>query len=291
MSSDVPQWRTVRDQIVTSQDLQRRTTDQSGSLPRDRTPSLRRIELGRSRGAVAAQERCRVPRPPKPLAVSHCDCNDSLSSVTTPAKTDSEPIDLDDGSWVDVGSDGRWRPTIAERVRAAVILSVTIVALLLVGLTVSLSDGTRQEDEAVATSTADSTTTEPSTTVPSELDPSSLGGEPAPIQCVSDDREGKPLADRRLVIALVLNGTSQDGHAGGVARRLQARGYVTTEPGDTDRRETTSAAYLAGHCAEAVRLLEDVGMSDFATVQPLPNDMLPRVGRARVVLSLGADSL
>jgi hypothetical protein len=208
------------------------------------------------------------------------------------ARPDDQPHDqivLDDGTWVDVGPDGRWHPSPGERARAAVILGVGTAALLLLALVVSVGGGGRDR-EAASTDTTTTEAVEATDAADPGVDPSSIDGEPASPDCVADDRDAQPLRNRRQAIVLVLNATSQGGHAGAVSTLLEARGYETATPGNAGGREVTSVAYLAGFCAEAERLVEDLGLTS-ATVEPVPADLLATVGRARLVLSLGADSL
>lgn len=198
---------------------------------------------------------------------------------------------LDDGTWVDVGADGRWRPSAGERARAAVILGVAFVALLLVALVASAgSDDDHDDDVATDVTDSSTTTVDATTTTEAPPDPSSIDGEAPSAQCVADDRDAQPLRDRRASVVLVLNATSRSGHAGVVTDRLEAAGYAVVVPDNAGRREVTSVAYLAGYCAEAERVVADLGIPT-ATVEPVAQDLLTVVGRARIVVSLGADSL
>jgi hypothetical protein len=198
-------------------------------------------------------------------------------------------IVLDDGTWVDVGPDGRWRPSPGERARAAVILGVAMATLLLLALVLSVGGGGDEDVEVAATTSAPEE--EPRTTEAEEdLDPSSIDGEPASAECAGDDRDARPLRDRRRSIVLVLNGTSRGGHAGAVSEQLRAAGYQLTSPGNAGTRRVTSVAYLAGYCAEAEQVAEDLELPD-ATIEPVPEELLAVVGRAQLAVSLGADSL
>ena len=49
-------------------------------------------------------------------------------------------------------------------------------------------------------------------------------------------------------------------------------------------------AYKPGFCAEAERLADDLGLPD-ARVEPVPAELPVVVGRARLVVTLGLDSL
>lgn len=204
-----------------------------------------------------------------------------------------EGIALDDGTWVDVGRDGRWHPSAAERVRAAVILGVFVGLLAVLALVLSVGDdGDGDEDLAAARDTT--TTTEPpelTTTTTLPPDPSSVGGEPAPIHCVGDDRGGAELRERDTTAVLVLNATSRTGQAADVVERLEGLGYTTTVPGNAGRLSVSNFAYVPGYCAEAVRAAFELGLTE-ATFEPVDAESLSvPLGRARVVATVGADSL
>lgn len=203
-----------------------------------------------------------------------------------------EGIVLDDGTWVDVGRDGRWHPSAGERIRAAVILGILVGVLAMVALVLSVGD----EDDAADLAAVDDTTTtteEPvlasTTTLPP--DPSSVGGEPASIHCVGDDRGGAELRDRDATAVLVLNATSRTGQAATIVERLEALGYATTVPGNGGRLAVSELAYVPGYCAEAQRVAFELGLTE-ATFEPVDADDLPvPLGRARVVATVGSDSL
>ncbi len=198
-------------------------------------------------------------------------------------------IDLEDGTWVDVGADGRWRPSPGERVRAAVILLVVAGVLGVLALAASLGGG---DGDPVAAATTTSTTTEPTTTTTTAPpDPSSLDGEPASARCSADDRSALPLRDRQASTVLVLNGTRRNGLAGATTEDLEARGYSTVVPGNAGFEPGTEVAYKLGFCAEAERLAADLGVPG-ADVVPFDGDTGDAVaGRARIVVTLGEDSL
>lgn len=203
-----------------------------------------------------------------------------------------EGIVLDDGTWVDVGRDGRWRPTAGERLRALVILGVFVGVLAMVAL--ALSVGGDDDDEVdVAADEETTTTTEPEVTTTSTLppDPSSVGGEPASISCVADDRGGAELRERDSTAVLVLNATSRTGHAAEIVEYLEHIGYPTTVPGNGGRLRTSQFAYVPGYCAEAERLAIEMGLTE-VTLEPVDADSLPvPLGRARIVATVGADTL
>src|SRR3546814_5839896 len=56
-------------------------------------------------------------------------------------ETPREGIALDDGTWVDLGRDGRWHPSAGERTRAAVLLGVFLGALPVLALLLSVGGG------------------------------------------------------------------------------------------------------------------------------------------------------
>lgn len=203
-----------------------------------------------------------------------------------------EGIVLDDGTWVDLGRDGKWHPSAGERLRAAVILVVLIGLLAMVALVLSVG-GDDEEDDVAATDDSTTTTAEPVVTTTSTLppDPASVGGEPAPIHCLGDDRGGAPLRERDATAVLVLNATSRTGHAAAVVERLEGLGYATTVPGNGGRLATSVFRYVPGYCAEAVRLAFELALGE-ATFEPVDADALPvPLGRARIVATVGADTL
>jgi hypothetical protein len=201
-----------------------------------------------------------------------------------------EGIVLDDGTWVDVGRDGRWHPSPGERVRAAVILGVFLGVLAMFALVLSVGG---DDDEVAAVDDTTTTTEEPVVTTTSTLppDPASLGGEPAPAECLGDDRGAAELRERDATAVLVLNATSRTGHAAAVVERLEALGYGVTVPGNAGRLATSVFAYVPGYCAEAVRLAYELALGE-ATFEPVEADDLPvPLGRARIVATVGADTL
>jgi hypothetical protein len=204
-----------------------------------------------------------------------------------------EGIALDDGTWVDVGRDGRWHPSAAERVRAAVVLGVFVGLLAVLALVLSVG-GDDDRDEDLAATEDTTTTTEPpelTTTTTLPPDPSSVGGEPASIHCVGDDRGGAELRERDATAVLVLNATSRTGQAATIVERLEALGYATTVPGNAGRLAISEFAYVPGYCAEAQRAAFELGLTE-ATFEPVDADALSvPLGRARIVATVGADSL
>ena len=202
------------------------------------------------------------------------------------------PVPYDTGEWVDVGRDGLWRPSGGERARALLILVVAIGALLLLAGVASV--GGDDEDEVVSR-TSGSTEPEVVTTtsvVPTTtLDPASLDGEPPPAVCEPDiGRQGAALRERSDVVVLALNGTSRSGHAGAVTDEVDSLGYGTIVPANASRTQVTTIEYVPGYCAEAVRLLFELGV-DGAEVQPLAPDTDVFLGRAALLVTLGMDSL
>lgn len=197
-------------------------------------------------------------------------------------------IRLDDGTWVDADPDGRWHPDAGERARAAVILAVFFAVLLGAALVASVDDGDGDVISAAETTT---TTTEATTTTTTEPpDPSSLDGEPASPRCRDDDRNALPLRDRPSSTVLVLNGTHRTGHAGDTTEALESLGYTSVVPDNAGREAVTIVAYKDGFCAEAERLALDLDLPH-AVVEHAPDDLDVVVGRARLIVTLGADSL
>lgn len=232
---------------------------------------------------VATDTRVDDPMSPDPPGVA------VSGAVTRDGDDTGDAIRLDDGSWVDAGPDGLWRPTVGERTRAAVILTVFFVFLFSLALVASVDDGDGDVEAAVRDTTT--TTTEPTTTTTTEPpDPSSLDGEPASLRCRSDDRNALALRERRSSTVLVLNGTYRDGHAGATTEELEDLGYSSVVPDNADRHEETVVSYQPGFCAEAERLAEDLEIAG-VVVEPVSPDLPVVVGRARLVVTLGLDSL
>ena len=205
---------------------------------------------------------------------------------------EDESVPYDSGEWVDVGGDGQWRPSLAERLRALTVLALALGFLLVLAAIASV--GGSGDDEVAATSTTTSepqvvtTTSTPPTT---RLDPASLNGEPPPPACVTDvAREAEPLRERSDSVLLVLNGTSRSGHAGNVTDELAGAGYATIVPSNASRLDVTTIEFTAGFCAEAVQLQVDLGIPT-AEVRPLAADSDVFLGRAEILITLGADSL
>ena len=206
------------------------------------------------------------------------------------AAPDGEP--WDDATWVEVGTDNRWHPSFEERSRSALALVVLVGALLLVAAFASLDGGGGDDDDQdVAATTTSTETTEATTTTTEAPDPASIDGEPAPPECVFDDRGASPLRDRADATVLVLNGTPRGGHAGATTDDLEDQGYTSMTPDNASIRSTSSVEYLPGHCAEAVRLVDDFGVAT-TTISPLDTaDDDVFLGRAVLLLTLGRDSL
>ncbi len=196
----------------------------------------------------------------------------------------------DDSVWVDVGTDGHWRPTFEERSRSVVSLAIVLGVLLLLAAFASIDDGDGDRAD-VATASSTTTTTEATTTTTEPpLSAASVDGEPPPTGCEDDDRGAAPLRDRDDTTVLVLNGTPRGGHAGANTDDLEELGYSTMPPDNATIRPITTVDYTDGFCAEAARLVFELGISG-ATWQPLPDDSDVFLGRAVLVLTLGRDSL
>ncbi len=212
-------------------------------------------------------------------------------------ETPREGIALDDGTWVDLGRDGRWHPSAGERTRAAVVLGVSLGVLLVLALLLSVGGSDEQDDVDVAVDTSSTTDPEIEATAPTTattaaaVDPVSVGGDPAPEQCTEDDRGGAPFRERDATAVLVLNATSRTGHGAAVVARIEALGYATTVPDNGGRLRTSMFGYVDGYCAEAVRLAFELGLGA-ATFEPVDVARLPvPLGRARIVATVGADTV
>ena len=199
------------------------------------------------------------------------------------------PVDWDGGEWVDVGPDGRWSPSLGERFRALTVLGVSFGVLLVVAVLLSVGGGDEGEDVAAATTTTDgspataSTTTEP-------IDPTSIAGEAPPEPCIFDDRQSLALRAPADVVVKVLNGTPKGGLAGDVSRELGTLGYETTEPGNAGRIAVTRIDYRAGYCAEAFRMITDLGVPSTALYAMEPGSEAA-LSRSDLLITLGRDSL
>lgn len=188
----------------------------------------------------------------------------------------------DGATWVDVGDDGRWHPSAAERTRAFVLLGALLGILLLAAAIASIGG---DDDEEPVLAPATTTTTEPEqeeTTTTTQALPSSLDGEQPPEPCLDDNRGAKPLRERGEVSVLVLNGARVNGLASATAADLQDQGYITSS-GDAPETEATSIIFGEGYCAEAVTLAQDLGVP---SVEPAIGE--PTEGRHLEVI-LGKD--
>lgn len=247
---------------------------------------------GRLGAAERPQRPWRLPTASADDATTGGPRSGSVGPVARQQDPQREGIVLDDGTWVDVGRDGRWHPSPGERTRAAVILGVFIGLLAMVALLLSVG-GDDDDEDPVATDDTTTTTEEPVVTTTSTLppDPSSVGDQPASVHCLGDDRGGAELRERDNTAVLVLNATSRTGQAAEIVERLEELGYATTVPGNAGRLRTSEFAYVPGYCAEAERAAFELGLTE-ATFEPVDADGLPvPLGRARIVATVGADSL
>lgn len=219
-----------------------------------------------------------------------------VSPTGDEARASDRPTDApdgeawDDAEWVEVGPDNRWSPTLEERSRSALAIAVLVGALLLVAAFASLGDGDDDDVQDVA-ATSTTATTEATTTTTEPPDPVSVDGEDPPGECVFDDRGASPLRDRSDATVVVLNGTPRGGHAGATTDDLEDLGYTSMAPGNATIRSTSSVEYLPGHCAEAFRLVDDLGVATTSVAPHDPDGPQSFVGRAVLVLTLGRDSL
>ena len=198
--------------------------------------------------------------------------------------------DWDTGEWVDVGPDGRWQPSAADRTRALVVLGSVVGVLLLIGAVLSVGGDDDGDDDVAARTTSSTTAPEDGASTTALPEPSSVGGEPPPEECVFDDRNGAPLRERDAVGVLVLNGTPVGGRAGAVSDELRGKGYSTQEPGNADLQPITVVQYRPGSCAEAHRLLGELAIAG-AGFEPLTPDDDVFVGSTHVLVTLGRDSI
>ncbi|WP_436795822.1 LytR C-terminal domain-containing protein [Actinospongicola halichondriae] len=201
---------------------------------------------------------------------------------------DGEP--WDDGVWVDVDAAGHWHPTFEQRSRSMVVFAVLVGVLLLAAAFASIDDGDGDDDVAARASTTTATSVATTTTTTEPPSESSVGGEAPPPGCEDDARGAAAMRDRSDSTVLVLNGSPKTGHAGANTDALEDLGYATMEPANATIRPVTTVEYATGYCAEAVRLVSDLGV-DGAVHQPIPDDSDVFLGRAVLLLTLGRDSL
>lgn len=188
----------------------------------------------------------------------------------------------DGATWVDVGDDGRWHPSAAERTRAFVLLGGLIGVLVLVAAVSSFGGGDASEIAAVTTTTT-TMTTQPEQTTTTQPLPSSVGGEAPPDDCLGDDRDAAPLREPSELSVTVLNGARVGGLAGDTSGELQNLGY-DARPDDAEATVETSITYVTGYCAEAVALAEALRVP-VTTISEGPSD-----GDAQLVVVLGSDN-
>lgn len=207
-------------------------------------------------------------------------------------RRNTEAESWDGGEWVDVGSDGRWRPSAGERTRSGLVLALTLGFLLILAAVASVDGGDPDEDVASASATTAATQVPETTTTPvptTVVDPASLAGEPPPPGCEGDARNALPLRERSQTAVLVLNGTSRSGHAGSFTDKLRKLDYTMSVPANAGRRDATQVEYLPGHCAEASRLVTDLEVPG-AELAPMVNEEGAFLGRAELLVTLGRDS-
>ena len=199
------------------------------------------------------------------------------------------PVEWDGGEWVDVGPDGRWRPSVGERFRALTVLGVFFGILLVLGVLLSIGGDDDEDDVTASTTTTDGSPTTASTTT-EPIDPTSVAGEDPPEPCIFDDRQSMALRPPADVVVKVLNGTPKGGFAGDVTRRLAGLGYESVEPGNAGRIAVTRIDYRVGYCAEAFRMITDLGVPTTALYAMEPGSDAA-LSRSDLLITLGRDSL
>ena len=127
-----------------------------------------------------------------------------------------------------------------------------------------------------------------------------VGAEDDPIQADDDDGEGTdssstttttaPPKEPAEVKVLVANGSDVDGAAGAQTDALEALGYVTADPTNTEQKVTATVVYYTvGFQAEAEALAESLGVEPTA-VQPLPTPApVPDLQLSQLVVVVGPD--
>ena len=127
-----------------------------------------------------------------------------------------------------------------------------------------------------------------------------VGAEDNPVG--SDDDEGDdsssssttvttPPRSPSAVKVLVANGSDVNGAAGAQTDALEALGYVTADPTNTDQKvQTTVVYYTDDFQAEAEVLAEALGVDPATAVQPLPTPApVPDLQLSQIVVVVGPD--
>lgn len=98
-----------------------------------------------------------------------------------------------------------------------------------------------------------------------------------------------PLRPPAEVKVLIANGSGIDGAGRRAADALNGLGYITLEPGNAERVETTIVYYLPGYENEADALAAALGSPPLATVAALPPTPPIAPADANLVVVLGPD--
>ncbi len=203
-----------------------------------------------------------------------------------------EPGAHDTGEWVDVGANGRWRPTIGQRLRATIILGLLLGGLLTLAAVASVDDGDNERaiDNAEDSAPPDSSeTTGPADAPTTTLDPASLAGEPVSADCAADDRRAQAFRPPPETGVLVLNGSPSSGQGALFTDALDEVGYSMSVPANASIRDRTVVEYTTGFCVEAFFVAASLGLGDVA-VAALDPESDVFLGRAEILVTLGRDS-
>lgn len=129
-----------------------------------------------------------------------------------------------------------------------------------------------------------------------------VGAEDDPVASGGDDDDGddaaatssttttppRPPAEVKVLVA---NGSDVNGAAGAQTDALEALGYVTADPTNTEQKvQTTVVYYTADFQAEAEVLARHIGVDPSTAVQPLPTPApVPDLQLSQIVVVVGPD--
>lgn len=126
-----------------------------------------------------------------------------------------------------------------------------------------------------------------------------VGAEDNPIDAGDGDEDEtsstttstEPPRPPAQVKVLVANGSDVNGAAGAQTDALEALGYVTADPTNTDQKVTSTVVYYTvGFQAEAEALAQQIGVDPATAVQPLPTPApVPDLQLSQVLVVVGPD--
>lgn len=106
----------------------------------------------------------------------------------------------------------------------------------------------------------------------------------------STGASGHALADLRApgeVVVIVLNGAAIEGAAGALTEQIDALGYKTLSPSNTDERDSTVVQFREGYESEAAALATAIHPS--VRTEPFDVSAPDDPGAAQLVVSIGHD--